>query len=58
MEEKKFVIKRDLSDAHKRELIINENFLKFEEKNSVNPFTIFQASEITNYRLEFNEPGL
>ncbi len=50
MEEKKFIIKRGSSDAHKRELIINENFLKFEDKDTVNPFTTFEGSEITDYR--------
>jgi hypothetical protein len=50
MEEKKFIIKRSFSDGHQRELIINKNFIKFENKDTTNPFTIFQGYEITDYR--------
>lgn len=51
MDEKKFVIKRGFSDGYSRELIINNNFLKFEDKDTANNrFTIFKSSEITDYR--------
>ena len=51
MEEKKFLIKRGFTDGHLRELIINKDFLKFEDKDTVNnPFTTFKSSEILDYR--------
>ena len=50
MEEKKFVFKRGFSDGAPRELVLNENFLKFADKDFENPFTVFQKNEIKDYR--------
>jgi len=50
MDEKKFIIKRGITDNHPRQLIFNENFLKFENKDLAgNQFTIFQKDQITDY---------
>ncbi len=50
MEEKKFIFKRGFSDGHSRELLLNENFLKIEDKDLQNPYTIFTKEEIKDYR--------
>ena len=50
MEEKKFVFKRSFSDGANRELVLNENFLKFADKDFENPFTVFEKNEIKDYR--------
>src|SRR6476620_2884334 len=50
MEEKKFAFKRSFSDGAIRELVLNENFLKFADKDFENPFTVFAKNEIKDYR--------
>ena len=51
MEELNFIIKRGLTDNASRELIINREFLKFENKDLVNnAFTVFKKDQIEEYR--------
>lgn len=50
MKEKQFIIRRGLSDNCERQLIINEDFLKFENKDLVNhEFTTFLKEDIAEY---------
>ena len=50
MEELNFIIKRGLTDNASRELIINREFLKFENKDLVNnAFTVFKKDQIAKY---------
>ncbi|MES2546045.1 MAG: hypothetical protein V4548_14265 [Bacteroidota bacterium] len=50
MGEKEFIIKRGITDNHRRRLIFNERFLKFENKDLLNnQFTKFQKDQITDY---------
>jgi hypothetical protein len=50
MDEKEFIIKRGITDNHPRQLIFNENFLRFENKDLAgNQFTTFQKNQITDY---------
>ena len=46
----KYIVKRGFTDSHPRELIINESNLKFEDKDSTNPYTLFLNSDIKDYR--------
>lgn len=50
MDEKEFIIKRGITDNHPRQLIFNELFLMFENKDLVgNQFTTFKKDQITDY---------
>lgn len=51
MKEKAFIIKRGFTDNISRELLFDENFLKFQDKDNVtNLYTIFQKDKIKDYR--------
>jgi hypothetical protein len=51
MEEKRFFIKRSYFDNALRELVFNQNFLKFEDKDlAQNLNTVFQKGEIKDFR--------
>jgi len=51
MQESNFIIRRGITDNASRELIINPNFLKFENKDLIkNSFTIFEKNQIEDYR--------
>lgn len=55
MAESNFVIKRGMTDNASRELIVNPEYLKFENKDRVNDsFTIFEINEIEEYRFGVN----
>ena len=50
MKEKQFIIRRGITDNCERQLIINEDFLKFENKDLVNhEFTTFLKEDIAEY---------
>jgi hypothetical protein len=50
MEQKEFVIKRGITDNYPRQLILDENFLKFENKDlRNNEFTTFNKKDIAEY---------
>jgi hypothetical protein len=50
MQQKQFVIRRGITDNYPRQLILDENFLKFENKDlRNNEFTTFQKNEIAEY---------
>lgn len=51
MNEKTFFIKRGFSDGHLRELLFNQDFLKFEANDTLNnTHIIFKKEDITDYR--------
>jgi len=51
MQEFKSTVRRGLSDISERQIIINNELIKFEDKNLVNKtFTSFNKQEITEYR--------
>jgi hypothetical protein len=51
MKEYQFIIKRGISDQNERQLILNEDFIKFENKDYIHDsFTTIQKEEITAYR--------
>jgi len=50
MIQKEFVIRRGITDNHPRQLILNENFLTFENNDlASNQFTTFQKDQIAEY---------
>jgi hypothetical protein len=55
MSQKEFTIRRGITDNHPRQLIIDEDFLQFENNNTVNnQFIRFDKSEIASYCFGIN----
>lgn len=50
MEEKRFLFKRRFTAGHFNELIMNEHFLKLENKDAENSSLLFTKDEIKDYR--------